>query len=162
MVRPHPMHTAAFRTEADELHREWVMKHRRGQTQVDIAAEYNVSKQAVSMAIKTAMKRAREELFTEAETYRALNLERLGALLNAVWDDAMLGHDKSVAEARRIIDSISKLTGANEAIRIEIGESDVDRTLRELDQLLNQRARAIEGQVVAGPREAGATEGADG
>jgi hypothetical protein len=53
--------------------------------------------------------RAREgEIVDE---YRQLNLKRLDALLATVWDDAMHGDLKALAEARRIVDSQSRLTG---------------------------------------------------
>ena len=40
-----------------------------------------------------------------------LNLKRLDALLATVWVDAMHGDLKALAEARRIVDSQSRLTG---------------------------------------------------
>lgn len=154
MARPHPRQSARHRIEYDERDREIVMAYRSGKTQMDIAVEYGIARTSVETVIKRAMDRAREELFTETEIYRALNLERLGALLSASWPQAMAGDVKAIDAARRIVSEISRLTGANEAVRIEIGESDVDRTLRQLDQLLNQRATEAERQAAAGPIEA--------
>jgi hypothetical protein len=113
------------------------------------------SRQAVGMAVHRAMQDAIADLRHETVYYRAESLDRLQALLKALWQRAMDGDIKAVTECRLIIDSISRLTGANAPTRIQIGESDVDATIRELDDEISRRARAVEGQVVRGEIETG-------
>lgn len=159
--RPHPRRKVGVRMEYDERNTGIIAAVRRGRTYADIAAEYNLSVRQTQRIADEALTDIQRGLFTEIEKYRAQALDRYGALLDAVWDRAMLGDEKSVESARRLVDSIGRITGVLSEVTVRIGESDVDRALRELDQLLNRRAAEVEGQVVASALEAGPAEEAD-
>lgn len=147
--------------EYDERNTNIIAAVRRGRTYADIAAEYNLSVRQTQRIADEALTDIQRGLFTEIEKYRAQALDRYGALLDAVWDRAMLGDEKSVESARRLVDSIGRITGVLSEVTVRIGESDVDRALRELDQLLNRRAAEVEGQVVVAALEAGPAEEAE-
>jgi hypothetical protein len=131
-----------------------------------VSAGIYASRGAASLAIRTGMEQARREMFAEAELYRAQQLDRLETLLSYIWPRCTSGDEKAVAEARRIISDIGDLTGAKAPVQVEIGGSDVERFLRaidaQLEQLLGGRAPTLEGEVVPGEDEDGATgEGED-
>lgn len=113
------------------------------------------SRQAVGNAVQRAMQNTIAELRHETIYYRAESIDRLQALLHAFWDRAMDGDVKAGTECRLIIEAISRLTGANAPIQFQIGESDVDTTIRELDDEISRRAAAVEGEVVPGQIEEG-------
>jgi AraC-like DNA-binding protein len=135
--------------EAARKHKRAIELKRAGWSLDDIAAEVGyANRSGVTRAIKAAMERSRSEMFVSAELYRAESLERLEALLKACWQPAMNGSKDHIAEARRIVSDIGDLTGAKAPIRIEVGESDIDRLLAGLESELGRRAAAIEGEVV--------------
>jgi hypothetical protein len=140
---------------AAQKQRQAMEMKRKGATYDEIAAEVGYAYRAgAHHAIKAALEQSRREMFTETELYRAESLERLEALLKACWDRAIAGSKDHIAEARRIISDIGDLTGAKAPIRIEVGESDIDRLLAGLDAELARRSAAFEGEVVPGPVEA--------
>lgn len=160
--RPHPTQTANKVLDRAERDREIVAMRRRGMTHAEIVEATGVSRDTIRRAVLTAVREAQGDLFAETALYVAESLDRLSALLNAVWDRAMDGDDKAVAEARRIISDMSDYTGAKAPIRHEWGESDVDRALRELDEVLNARAAEAAGQAGGPAVEAGSGEAAHG
>jgi hypothetical protein len=113
------------------------------------------SRQALGIAVQRAMQHTIAELRHETIYYRAESIDRLQALLHAFWDRAMKGDVKAGTECRLIIEAISRLTGANAPIQFQIGESDVDTTIRELDDEISRRAASVEGEVVRGQIEEG-------
>lgn len=159
--RPHPKQKVAYRMEKSERNAAIISAIRRGQPYADISRDFDLSVAHIHRIARTALADMRETLFTEVEMYRAQQLERLGLLLNAIWDRAMMGDEKAVDAARRVIADISRITGVYSEVQIQIGESDVDRLLRESLEELNRRAAAVEGQVVAGAIGPGAAEEAE-
>jgi hypothetical protein len=123
-----------------------------------VATGLYASRGAVSNAITQGMRQARQEMFGEAELYRAQQLDRLEALLRICWPYAMTGSYQHIAEARRIVGDIKALTVPPDTVRIEIGEGDVNRLLASIDaqleQLLGAGPAALEGEVVDGEVEA--------
>lgn len=120
---------------------------RAGYSWDEIATEVGwASRGAAFTQIERANKAALREMYTEVELYRHESLERLRELVKALWERR--ADEKVAAEIRRITERMDKLTGAEQPIRIEIGESDVDRALRELDAQIDRRARAAEGETV--------------
>lgn len=138
-----------------ERAQEMVEARRAGKPYHEIAADHGISKSQAFRVVVGAMREARDLMLGEAELYRVEAIDRLTALLGACWDRAMAGSDKHLGEARRIINDLADYTGAKLPVVVEIGESDVDRALRQLDRLLDERARAAEGQVSRGQIEAG-------
>lgn len=76
----------------------------------DEAADFlgYASRSGVWKAVQAALRAHESET---VEEYRQLNLERLDELLTAVWGQALTGDRKALAEARRIVDSQSRLLG---------------------------------------------------
>jgi hypothetical protein len=148
--------------ERAQRHRRAMELKRAGWSYDEIAAEVGyANRSGVHKAIKSALEASRREMFTEAETYRALLLDRLETLLKACWEPATKGSKDHIAEARRIISDIADLTGAKAPIRVEVGEGDIDRLLAGLDAVLQQRSATLEGEVVAGEIEAGEADPQD-
>lgn len=133
------------RAEAAERDAEIIRQRRSGMLLREIADHHGISTTHTARIIKDAMIQARDLMLGEADLYRVEAIDRLTALLNACWDKAIAGSDKHLAEARRIIDSLADYTGARMPLVVEIGESDVDRALRELSQLLDSRSAEAEG-----------------
>jgi hypothetical protein len=159
--RPHPTRTAQKVIEYAERDREIVRLKRRGLTYDEIAATGICTKDAARIVVNKRAREARDEMFTETALYVAESLDRLSALLDAIWDRAMDGDEKAVAEARRIVSDMGDYTGAKAPIRHEWGESDVDRALRELESELDRRAREAAGQAPPLAIEAGGSETPD-
>jgi hypothetical protein len=158
-VAPHPQQTAVKQLERAEKDRQIVMLKRRGLSYTEIAEQTGVPISTARDSVVRATREAQSLLFPEVALYVAEKLDQLGALLNAVWDDAMAGDIKAVESARHLLSDMSDYTGAKSPIKLEVGESDVDRQIRELTELLDERSRAVAGQAdhparVAGPGEA--------
>ena len=131
---------ALRRTKAIRMNRE-------GYAWDEIATELGyASRGAAFTDVERAYKQYLAEMFTEADLYRVESLEQLRELIKALWPRRE--DEKVAAEIRRITERRDKLTGAERPIRIEIGESDVDRALRELDAQIDRRAREAEGETV--------------
>lgn len=107
------------------------------------------SRGAAFTEVERAMTQGLREMFTETELYRYESLERLRELIRALWPRRE--NEKVAAEIRRCTERMDKLTGAERPVRIEIGESDVDRALRELDEEIGRRAATATGE--AAPAE---------
>lgn len=112
-------------------------------------------------AVKKNLEVIAGELRDETINYRAESVGRLEELLKACWSFAMSGSYQHIAEARKLIVEISKLTGALTVVQVQIGESDVDAALRELDAEIDRRSRSIEGEVVPDPGAPGDDPPAD-
>jgi hypothetical protein len=106
------------------------------------------SRGAAFTQIERAMRKAQREMFTEVELYRYESLERLRELIKALWPRR--ADEKVAAEIRRCTERMDKLTGAepDRTLRIEWGESDVDRALRELDEQITARTAGAAGEAV--------------
>lgn len=147
--RPNPQQTMdkiLVRLERDERIIELT---RRGQTIRAIAREVGCDTGTVLHTRKKAIAEARDAMFADVRMYTAESMERLSALLDAIWDRAMTGDHQHVAEARRIIAEMAAFTGAKAPIRVEIQESAVDAALRELAAELDRRAGGAAGETVA-------------
>lgn len=110
------------------------------------------SRGAAFTQVQRAMKAARREMFAEVELYRMESLDRLRELIKALWPRR--ADEKVAAEIRRCTERMDKLTGAEpeRKLRVEWGETDVDRALRELDAEVDRRAVAAAGQAVPDAR----------
>jgi hypothetical protein len=157
--RPHPQHTAVKVLARAERDRDIIAGKRRGLTHVEVAEQVGCGLETVRRVLNEAVRDAAANRLTEADLLVTERLEQYGALLNAVWDDAMVGNIKAVNVAARILGQISELTGEKAPIRHEYpGESDVDRAIRELGEIVNRRSAAAAGQVFDPARPAGPGE----
>jgi hypothetical protein len=133
--------------------REAARMKRDGHTWDEIAATLGyASRGRAYSAVKSRMLESQKLTYGEVELYRAETLERLEALLLAVMPMALKASEKHVESARRLIKQISDLRGEAQPVKVEIGESDVDRLLREATDEFNRRAADLD-------RQAGAAAG---
>lgn len=122
----------------------------------DIAAETGYADRAGAFrAVQSLMKEHQSLAYDEIALYRQESLDRLTDLLKAAMPKAIAGDEKMMREARLIINQIGDLTGEKAPVKVEIGESDVDRLLREAEAELGRRTAAAQVQAAkdqAGPR----------
>jgi hypothetical protein len=129
---------------------------RMGKKWEDVAAESGYHDRAGAFnAVKLLLKEHQSLAYDEIALYRQESIDRLTMLLEAALPRALKGDEKMMREARLIISQIDDLTGAKAPVKVEIGESDVDRAIRELEAELNERSAAI-------AREAAQASGAPG
>jgi hypothetical protein len=121
----------------------------------EVAAECGYAgKGAAYNAVRARMVEARSLAYGEVELYRAESIERLEALLAAVMPMALKASEKHVESARRLIKQISDLRGEAQPVKVEIGESDVDRLLREATAEFERRAAELDRQAGGTPEAA--------
>lgn len=129
---------------------------RLGNTWEDIAVQVGYAdRQSAHGAVKLLLKEHQSLAYSEIALYRQESLDRLTTLLKVAMEKALLGDEKMMREARLIISQIDDLTGAKAPIQLEIGESDVDRTLRELSAELDRRAAEAASQAARGEAATG-------
>lgn len=117
----------------------------------EIATETGFSdKGAACNGVKALLAEERSLAIDEVALLRVESRTRYLELLGAVWPRAMAGDPKAVAEARLIAQRIDKLDGTEAPIKHEFGESDLDRTLRDLEAELGRRAAAAQVQAARG------------
>lgn len=126
-----------------------IARRRKGESYDDITAATGVARGTAHRWVKDALKAAAAELGEISEHYRAESFDRLTMLLNACMPRALAGSDKHISEARRIISDLSDLMGAKAPVKVEIGESDVDRLLRDALEEFRRRTGGDDRQVAA-------------
>lgn len=110
----------------------------------EIAAEVGYADAATTYnAVQRLLKEHQSLAYDEIAIYRQESLDRLTDLLKVAMKGALAGDEKMMREARLIISQIGDLTGEKAPIKHEIGESDVDRAIRELDAEIERRAAGI-------------------
>lgn len=124
---------------------------REGHTWAEVAAGSGYADKASAyVAVRTLMIESRELAYGEADLYRAESLDRLTALLKAVWPKATEGSEKHVGRAMQLIKQMDDLTGASRPTEIQIGMGDVDALLRAAQQELGRRVASAREQVAGG------------
>jgi hypothetical protein len=134
--------------DREEGRAEVIRLRRAGVSYDDIQAATGINRATAHRWVKLALARAAEERSAEAEMLRVESIERLEALLAAVWPRAMDGSERHVDQARKIVSDIGDLTGVKAPIAVTIGEIDIDRAIAEARRLLDERSRALDGEVV--------------
>lgn len=86
-----------------------------GLQEIANALGYN-SMQAAHAAIKRALQ---DTMYEAVDEYRVVNLQRLEALLNIVWPQAVDGDLKAVLVAKELLAEISKLLGLNAPVQVQ-------------------------------------------
>lgn len=116
---------------------------RKGHQWQEIADEVGfASRGAACAAVKELLREHQSLAYEEIALYRQESLDRLTDLLKVAMTKAIGGDEKMMREARLIISQMDDLTGAKAPIKVEIGESDVDRLLREAEAELGRRSAA--------------------
>src|SRR4051812_6949712 len=144
----------AKQAETYEKRRRAAELRRAGWTWGAIAGEVGYSDRgSACAAVKALLKEHQSLAYDEIALYRQESLDRLTDLLKAAMPKAIAGDEKMMREARLIINQIGDLTGEKAPVKVEIGESDVDRLLREAEAELGRRTAAA--QVQAAKDQAG-------
>lgn len=132
---------------------------RAGWTWDAIAAEVGYAgKQGAFGAVRELLKEHQSLAYDEIALYRQESLDRLTDLLKVATAKALDGDEKMMTQARLLISQIGDLTGEKAPVKVEIGESDVDRAIRELEAELARRTADSSGQA---PAVQGPASGAD-
>jgi hypothetical protein len=150
---PHPMLTAKKILEREERNAEIIHLKRLGHSHREIAKMVGCHPDTITDVHREAIAEVRDQMFTDTALYVAESLDRLGALLAAMMPRALAGDVKCATECRLIVSAMADFTGAKAPVRHEWQESDVDRAIRELGEVLERRAGADAGQA-ADPADA--------
>ncbi|MEZ0066692.1 hypothetical protein ABIA32_002704 [Streptacidiphilus sp. MAP12-20] len=136
--------TADRRRQAVELRiagRSW--------QQIADQLEYS-SKGAACTDVRRALEKAVEKLAIPLEAHRQLELDRLDAIQNALWDKVLDGDTKAIDTTLRLMDRRAKLLGLDAPQRHELTLEAIDAALADVEQ-----------QLAAARSEAAEAEGAE-
>jgi hypothetical protein len=133
----------AKQAEQYEKRRRAAELRRLGWTWDAVAEEVGYSgKGSACQAVKALLREHQSLAYDEIAIYRQESLDRLTDLLKVAMGKALEGDEKMMREARLIISQIGDLTGEKAPLQVQIGESDVDRLLREaLDEFRRRTAQ---------------------
>lgn len=104
-------------------------------------------------AVKSLLREHQSLAYDEIALYRQESLDRLTDLLKVAMEKAIKGDEKMMREARLIISQIGDLTGEKAPVQVQIGESDVDRLLRDAVAEFNRRSADLDRQAGATPAD---------
>lgn len=90
-----------------------------GATYAHIAQVLNITETAARKAVLRALARLNEKVSESAEEVRRLELERLDALLAALWGKAQAGDGAAIDRVLRIMERRARLLGLDAPERIE-------------------------------------------
>lgn len=139
------------RVEAYERRRRAAEMRRKGHTWAEIASEIGYADPSGAFrAVQALLKEHQSLAYDEIALYRQESLDRLTDLLKVAMAGALVGDEKMMREARLIISQMDDLTGSKAPIKHEIGESDVDRLLRDAVEEFRLRSEAADRQARAG------------
>src|SRR3954471_19585776 len=128
---------------------------RAGWTWDDIATEVGYgAKQSAHAAVRSLLKEHQSLAYDEIALYRQESLDRLTDLLRVAMMGALAGDEKMMRESRLIISQIGDLTGEKAPLQVQIGESDVDRLLREALDEFRRRTAQLDRKAGADPGRA--------
>lgn len=117
----------------------------------EIAAEVGYgTKSAACNAVKALLREHQSLAYEEIALYRQESLDRYADLYAVAWPLAKAGSEKHMAVCLRIISAVGDLTGEKAPVQVQIGESDVDRLLRDALQEFNRRVAELDRQTSAG------------
>lgn len=143
-------HPAEEKLETYERKRRAAELRRAGWMWHDIGAELGVDKSTAYRYVQSLLKEHQSLAYDEIATYRQESLDRLTDLLKVAMAGALRGDEKMMREARLIISQMDDLTGTKAPVAVQIGESDVDRLLRDALEELERRAASADRQAGAG------------
>jgi hypothetical protein len=141
----------AKQIETYEKRRRAAELRRKGWHWDEIAVEVGYSDKASAYnGVKSLLKEHQSLAYDEIATYRQESLDRLTDLLKAAMPRALNGDEKMMREARLIISQMDDLCGTKAPQQVQIGESDVDRLLRDAVEEFRRRTVELDRQAGAG------------
>jgi hypothetical protein len=148
-------HPPAKQAETYEKRRRAAELRRAGWTWDTIAEDVGYSSRgAVCNAVKALLQEHQSLAYDEIALYRQESLDRLTDLLKVAMKGALAGDEKMMRESRLIISQIGDLTGEKAPLQVQIGESDVDRLLREALDEFRRRTAQLDRKAGADPGRA--------
>jgi hypothetical protein len=149
-------HFPEVKLSREELTVEVIRRRRAGITYDAIRAELGVPQATAHTWVTNALREATGRRVAESEMLRTQHIDRLEALLAAVWPLAEEGSVQHIAEARRLVLAIMHVAGPHDPIQMSWGLADVQRAIDAVDRAIAERAhgspaaaRIIEGQAAA-------------
>ncbi len=109
---------------ARDLEGDALALRRAGASFREIASQLGCSSTSAFRAVSRVLDRTMVELGESAAVLRAMELERLDALLAAVWPAAVAGDLPSVAMALRVAERRARLLGLDAPVRQELTGAD--------------------------------------
>jgi hypothetical protein len=148
-------HPPARQAETYEKRRRAAELRRAGWTWDAVAEEVGYSSRgSAHAAVKALLQEHQSLAYDEIALYRQESLDRLTDLLKVAMKGALAGDEKMMREARLIISQIGDLTGEKAPLQVQIGESDVDRLLREALDEFRRRTAQLDRKAGADPGRA--------
>jgi hypothetical protein len=148
-------HAPAKQAETYEKRRRAAELRRAGWTWDAIAEEVGYSSRGPACnAVKALLQEHQSLAYDEIALYRQESLDRLTDLLKVAMGKALDGDEKMMREARLIISQIGDLTGEKAPLQVQIGDSDVDRLLREALDEFRRRTAQLDRKAGADPGRA--------
>jgi hypothetical protein len=145
-------HPPAKQAETYEKRRRAAELRRLGWTWDAVAEEAGYSgKSAACNAVKALLHEHQSLAYDEIALYRQESIDRYLMLLEAAMPRALNGDEKMMREARLIISAIDDLIGTKAPQQVQIGESDVDRLLREALDEFRRRTAQLDRKAGADP-----------
>lgn len=105
------------------------------------------SKQTAHSAVRELLREHQSLAYDEIALYRQESLDRLTELLRVAMEKALKGDEKMMTQARLLISQMGDLTGEKAPVEVRIGESDVDRLLRDAIEEFRRRTGGADPQV---------------
>jgi hypothetical protein len=103
------------------------------------------SRGSAATAVRRALEQAVAELNVPLEAHRQLELDRLDAMQNALWDKVLAGDTKAIDTTLRLMDRRAKLLGLDAPQRHELTLESIDAALADVEeQLAVARSQAAE------------------
>lgn len=103
--------TGARRIDSRELERQAFEMRKAGHSYASISAATGVTRQAAHAAVTRVLKKLSEETNADAEHVRALELDRLDAILAGIWSAAIGGDVDAIDRVLRIMQRRAALEG---------------------------------------------------
>jgi hypothetical protein len=142
--RPPANHRAAHQVPVVERRRAAVQLKIAGKTWQEIADQLGYdSKGGACKDVRRALQKAVAELSIPLEEYRQLTLDRLEAMLDALWPKITEGDARAIETGLRIVDREADLLGLKAPTRMEVLTIDaIDAAISDLtNQLTTARSQ---------------------
>ncbi|MFG7161943.1 hypothetical protein ACGYU5_15205 [Burkholderia pseudomallei] len=117
---------------------------KRGATYRQIGLALGISGKSAYNLIQRAFAKLEKQSATGSGPLRALEIERLDAMRNGLWDKATQGDVNAVAACLKISERLAKLTGLDQPVQVET-KARVEQQLSD-EQLLRMAQVVVDGQ----------------
>lgn len=119
----------------------------------DIASGLGVSIGTVSNDVKVLMKRWREEQVNQIDDLVTVDLRRLDAAINAIWNDVKEGNLPAVDRLIRILERRSRMLGYDEPEKVELDwRKEAESAGIDADRAYKEAVAAIVAHLAEGAR----------